>query len=75
MHANDLVWVGRAADYAAKLCALGTADFPSHITKDVYVMLHKDSKISQDASRNMWEERFWVEKNMTVYRSSWWWKF
>src|SRR6266566_8098442 len=43
--ANDLVWVGRPANYAAKLCTL-PADFASRITGDVYDMLHDSVKFS-----------------------------
>ncbi len=33
---NDLVWVGRAANYAAKLCSLGDPSHPTHITQAVF---------------------------------------
>jgi hypothetical protein len=39
--ANDLVWVGRAANYAAKLTALPPA-YPTYITKEVYDALAND---------------------------------
>lgn len=69
---NDLVWVGRSANYAAKLTSL-SADFPSRITKDVYDKLHNSAKISSDG-RNMWEKVTWTPMNkMTIYRSTWRW--
>ena len=34
-NSNDLVWVGRAANYAAKLCSL-SPNYPSRLTKGVY---------------------------------------
>ncbi|HJW28719.1 MAG TPA: adenylate/guanylate cyclase domain-containing protein, partial [Saprospiraceae bacterium] len=40
---NDLVWVGRAANYAAKLTAL-PSDYPVWITADVYNALASDVK-------------------------------
>ena len=33
--ANDLVWVGNAANYAAKLCSL-PSDYATRITREVY---------------------------------------
>lgn len=51
--ANDLVWVGRAANHAAKLSAL-TSDYTSRITKEVYDMMHSSVKTSNDG-RSMWE--------------------
>lgn len=69
--ANDLVWVGRAANHAAKLSAL-TASY-TYITKPVYEKMNDEVKISSDA-RNMWEERVWSGfNNATIYRSSWSW--
>ncbi|MDE0484856.1 MAG: adenylate/guanylate cyclase domain-containing protein [Candidatus Poribacteria bacterium] len=67
---NDLVWVGRAANYAAKLCSL-SPDYPSGLTAAVYNKLHKSVKYSDDG-RSMWEKFTW--NNMAVYRSTWWWK-
>ena len=70
--ANDLVWVGKAGNHAAKLCALREADYTSWITKKVYDNSNREVKISKD-NRSMWEERFWTAQNQTVYRSNWWW--
>ena len=66
---NDLVWVGRAANYAAKLTEL-TSDFPSWITHSVYKMLHKSVKYTD--GKSMWEARSWTSMdNFPIYRSSW----
>lgn len=71
--ANDLVWVGRAANYAAKLSDL-SSNFPSRITGDVYDRLADSLKFSNGES--MWEEARWTDKsNMRIYRSTWWWSF
>lgn len=72
--ANDLVWVGRSANLAAKLCALREGDYTSFITKDVYDMLHESVKLGGNPKQSMWEERTWTAQNMTVYRSNWTWK-
>ena len=69
--ANDLVWVGRAANHAAKLSGL-SADYPTWITSSVYDAMHKDVKFSQEKS--MWEKVTWTAmNNMTIYRSTYLW--
>ena len=67
---NDLVWVGRSANYAAKLCALRKSNYASWITADVYNMLHASAKVYD--GKDMWQKDTWPEYGVTVYRSSWW---
>ncbi|HBB95184.1 MAG TPA: adenylate/guanylate cyclase domain-containing protein [Blastocatellia bacterium] len=68
---NDLVWVGRAANYAAKLCTL-PAQFASRITADVYSVLHQSLKFTD--GKSMWEKVNWTAmENKEIYRSTWWW--
>ncbi len=68
---NDLVWVGRAANYAAKLCDL-SPDYPTWITASVYKMLHDSVKFTDGNA--MWEARSWTAMSgQTIYRSTWWW--
>lgn len=70
--ANDLVWVGRAANYAAKLTAL-SAEYPSRITEEVYASLHESLKSSN--GKPMWEKATWTDmNNKTIYRSTWYWR-
>jgi class 3 adenylate cyclase len=71
--ANDLVWIGRAANYAAKLAAMDDA-YPTWITKAVYDALDDKSKYSAD-KQNMWQTFSWeAMNNMSVYRSTFWWE-
>lgn len=70
---NDLVWVGRAANYAAKLCAI-----PEHntvfITEEVFSKLHNDAKFGGNPKQLMWKERQWSQmNNKRVYSSAWKW--
>jgi class 3 adenylate cyclase len=68
---NDLVWVGRAANYAAKLTTL-SSDYPTRITKAVYDGLSSSLKTSK--SKSIWEARTWTNMNgMSIYRSNWNW--
>lgn len=73
--ANDLVWVGRAANYAAKLCSIKEEDFSTYITEDVYLHMGDKTKFGGNPSRNMWEKRNWIEQGKSIYRSNWWWEF
>ena len=69
---NDLVWVGRAANYAAKLCSL-SSDYPSGLTASVYDNMNDSVKYSD--GKSMWEPFTWNAMNgMKIYRSTWWWK-
>lgn len=70
--ANDLVWVGRAANYSAKLSDL-SSDYPSWITKDVYDRLRDELKFSN--GKSMWEAANWTAMhNLQIYRSTWMWR-
>ncbi len=70
--ANDLVWVGRAANYAAKLAALPDAD-TTYITAEVHDNLNSQVKTWTDG-RHMWEAVRWDNfDNRIIYRSNWWW--
>jgi class 3 adenylate cyclase len=69
--ANDLVWVGRAANYAAKLSSLPDT-YASRITVDVFNRVADEAKYSNGTC--MWEEARWTDMgNMTIYRSNWKW--
>ena len=70
--ANDLVWVGRAANYAAKLAALPDS-YQTYITKEVYDAMIEDVKVAKDG-RKMWEAVRWnTFDNRIIYQSNWWW--
>ena len=69
--ANDLVWVGRSANYAAKLSSLPDT-YASRITADVFDRLNAEAKYSNGTC--MWEEARWTDMgNMKIYRSNWKW--
>jgi class 3 adenylate cyclase len=71
--ANDLVWVGRAANYAAKLATLPEY-YPTYITKEVYEQMLEIGRTS-DNGMPMWEGVLWnTFDNRLIYRSNWWWK-
>jgi class 3 adenylate cyclase len=71
---NDLVWVGRAANYAAKLTAMNTG-YPVYITGEVFDRMKDVSKYGGNPQELMWEQRKWTDmKNMRIYRSNWTWE-
>lgn len=70
---NDLVWVGRAANYAAKLSSLSSS-YSSYLTGAVYNQLNESVKYANDG-RAMWEAATWTNMNgMRIYRSTWRWR-
>lgn len=73
---NDLVWVGRAPNIAAKLSNIRKAPYYTYITGDVYDKLNNEAKLSSD-NKQMWEKREGKDDGLpnisTLYRSSWGW--
>lgn len=70
--ANDLVWVGRAANYAAKLATLPESS-ATYITSGVYNSMSDEVKKSN--GKDMWKALTWTGfNNSTIYGSSWRWK-
>jgi class 3 adenylate cyclase len=71
---NDLVWVGKAANYAAKLAAVSETGYETFITDRVFGKLNADTWYTGPPSQIMWmkgptpgfPEPF-------VYKSSAWW--
>lgn len=66
---NDLVWVGRAANYAAKLTTL-SSDTPTWITKAVHDKLSQKWKATN--GNLMWKDWNWTKMNHHPIRSSAW---
>lgn len=67
---NDLVWVGKSANHAAKLCELPNTH-QTRITDVVYKKLPDNLKYSN--GETMWEQRSWTATDRTIYRSNWRW--
>lgn len=75
---NDLVWVGRAPNIAAKLSGIREEGYSTFITKAVFDVMVESSKFGGNPKQLMWESRTWNAGNEfgagQVYRSNWWWK-
>lgn len=70
---NDLVWVGRAANFAAKLTDISNDD-DSFITGDVFDRLADSAKYKAGTTTHMWRKRQWSQmNNMRIYSSNWTW--
>jgi class 3 adenylate cyclase len=72
---NDLVWVGSAANYAAKLCVGGDAYYPIRITERVYSKINEASKFGGSPKSNMWKKIVSPLSGVEVYGSNWTWDF
>jgi class 3 adenylate cyclase len=67
---SDLVWIGRAANYAAKLC--GLSGTPTWITKAVYDGMLDKTRFSDGV--DMWKKGSWRDmNNMDIYSSTYYW--
>jgi class 3 adenylate cyclase len=70
--ANDLVWVGRAANYAAKLATLPDT-YATYITSEVHSRINEECRTTN--GKSMWEPVTWNQlDSRMIYRSSWWWE-
>lgn len=74
-NSNDLVWVGPAANHAAKLCADADDVFRIVISERVYKVLGDSSKFGGSPKQNMWVKHIRGTGDLDVYRSNWYWKF
>ncbi|MFA4900100.1 MAG: adenylate/guanylate cyclase domain-containing protein [Brevundimonas sp.] len=69
---NDLIWIGRAANYAAKLCSEDD-NWPTWITGEVYDHITDDLKYAIDTGSLIWEGAVSnALPHMRVVRSSGW---
>ena len=66
---NDLVWVGRAANYAAKLTTL-SSEKPTWITKAVHDQLSVGLRVNNSVP--IWETWTWTAMKQHPIRSSTW---
>lgn len=68
---NDLVWVGRAANYAAKLAAINE-DNTIFITAEVFSQLADSAKYSGREKTLIWKARAWTAMNkLQIYSCTW----
>jgi class 3 adenylate cyclase len=72
---NDVVWVGRAANYAAKLTSLKVEGIRSWVTKSAYDKMTDEAKYSTNGNQPMWKQYKWTQfGDREIYGSSWSWE-
>ena len=70
---NDLVWIGRAANYAAKLTE-SRKDYQTWLTEEAYKQLADWAKFGGSENKLMWKEFNWTAMpGRKAYGSSWTW--
>ncbi|MCW1410737.1 MULTISPECIES: adenylate/guanylate cyclase domain-containing protein [Rhizobium] len=70
---NDIVWVGRAANYAAKLTEIKLAE-RTWLTEYAYTNLADEAKFGGNPKQDMWKRFTWTQHgNIPVYGSTYWW--
>ncbi|UIK19397.1 adenylate/guanylate cyclase domain-containing protein [Rhizobium leguminosarum] len=70
---NDLIWIGKAASFSAKLSDVRAEGYCTYISSRTYNKLSKEAKFDEDG-KNMWEAQSFdfSGKSETVYRSNHW---
>lgn len=70
---NDIVWVGRAANYAAKLTEIKLNE-RTWITKEVFDKLADEAKFGGNNKTPMWKSYKWTQQSdHAIYGSTWTW--
>lgn len=69
---NDLIWIGKAASFSAKLSDIRETGYHTFISKRVYSALADDAKF--DDGKNVWASSSFdfAGKSETVYKSNHW---
>ena len=73
--ANDLAWIGNAANVAAKLSEMSRINDRTFITKRLFDRLNEQSKIGGKNKECMWKNIGEAIEGESVFSSSWTWKF
>lgn len=74
---NDLVWVGNAANLAAKMCSIRNIKGSTFISKNVYSRMCSSVKYADDEkTKDMWTKQNWPGYSEIIYSSTYnWGKF
>jgi len=74
--ANDLVWVGRAPNLAARLSEIREQGYRTYISDDVFQPMNQSAKYGGEPQQLMWENRAFkfIGESITVHRSGWTWR-
>lgn len=69
----DLIWIGKAPSFAAKLSDLREFPYCTFVSSRVYAKLPNNMKIDSGSGNHMWEYKSATvgEQTETIYRSKW----
>jgi adenylate cyclase len=72
---NDLIWIGRPPNLAAKMSDFREPPYQTFITAAVFNRLNDEAKARESDNVSMWERRTWtfLGETIIVYRSSFMW--
>lgn len=71
---NDIVWVGRAANYAAKLTDLNLSE-RTWVTDDAFKRMTDEAKFGGTPRQLMWKKYNWTKQGgLQIHGSTWTWK-
>lgn len=70
---NDLIWIGKAASFSAKLSDVRDGGYCTYVSSRTYNKLSNEAKFDDDG-KNMWQAQSFVfsDETETVYRSNHW---
>lgn len=67
-NADDLIWLGPAANFAAKMSAIREGQYTTWVSEAVYRSMPSSYHKSQNGS-DLWQTRSWSQHSRTVYAS------
>jgi len=72
--ANDLVWIGRAPNLAAKLSDIRSSPYSTFVTREVLERCTNNARLVGDPPVPMWSEFSfdWLGETVPIYASAWW---
>ena len=73
--ANDLAWIGNAANVAAKLSEMSRIYDRTFVTKRLFDRLNDQSKYGGQKNECMWKSTGEIVEGESIFASSWHWKF
>ena len=76
-NANDIVWIGRPPNLAAKLSEIREENYSEYITSEVFQVLHDSVKYAGKENELMWNQISYryLDETLTIYRSNYYWTF
>jgi class 3 adenylate cyclase len=76
-NANDIVWIGRPPNLAAKLSEIREGNYSEYITSEVFQGLSNSLKYGGEKSELMWDQRSYkyLDEEITIYSSDYYMSF